>query len=68
MHRESRYPLRLPAVLHERVRTESNKAGVSINEYIVRALSEYMGGQSELERRIADLERHIASRTYVTSH
>jgi hypothetical protein len=59
MSRESRYPLRLPPELHERIRKEAHKAGVSVNEYIVRALSEYMGGQSELERRIADLERRI---------
>jgi hypothetical protein len=60
MPRESRYPLRLPPALHDRIRKEAEKAGVSVNEYIVRALSDHLGGQSELERRIAELERRIA--------
>jgi hypothetical protein len=59
--RESRYPLRLPPTLHNRIRVEAEKAGVSVNEYIVRALSDHLGGQSELERRIAELERRIAA-------
>lgn len=61
MPRESRYPLRLPPTLHDRIRKEAEKAGVSVNEYIVRALSDHLGGQSELERRIAELERRIAA-------
>jgi len=59
MSRESRFALRLPAELYERIRSKSEQAGISINEYIGRTLADSFGGQSELERRVTELEETL---------
>ena len=61
MPRKSRYPLNLPDELHEQVRQESAKLGLSVNEFIVRMLSDYFTKPDEHERRIAALEARIAA-------
>lgn len=53
--------VRIPADLYAQLLEKAQKEDRSLNAQIVRALAEHMGGQSELERRIADLERRIAN-------
>lgn len=57
MARESRFALRLPPDLYERIRSEAEQGGISINEYIVRALASHLGMRDEFERRLLDLEQ-----------
>lgn len=56
MARESRYALRLPSELHEQIRAEAERTGVSMNEFIVRVLSEYFAPKDQLEQRVAKVE------------
>lgn len=56
--------IRIPADLYAQLLERAQKEDRSLNAQIVRALSEHMGGQSELERRIADLERRLAGPPY----
>lgn len=58
MARKSRYPLNLPPGLHEQIKHESTLVGLSVNEFIVRVLSEYFS-KGDLEQRVAELERRV---------
>lgn len=57
MARESRYPLRLPSELHDLIKTEADKLGVSVNELIVRALSAYFEFSHQFEARFDEMEK-----------
>lgn len=61
MARESRFALRLPAELYERVKTEAAQAGISMNEMIVKAVSHYFDIRLEYERRFTELESRLAA-------
>lgn len=59
MSRKSRFPLNMPEELHETVKTNAASIGITVNEYIVRCIQAYIGGATELEQRVSDLERVI---------
>ncbi len=61
MPRDSRYALRLSTELYELVKTKAKAADRSMNEEIVQALNSFYEVQSEQNRRIAELERRLAS-------
>jgi hypothetical protein len=59
MSNESKFALRLPTDLYNRIRLEADKLSKSINEFIVQALTEYIDFKDETESRLAELERRL---------
>lgn len=61
MSESTRVTLRLPNDVYLTAKDSAAMSGVSLNEYIVSAVSSYSGHKSELEKRVEQLEALIAS-------
>lgn len=55
MPRKSRYPLQMPTELHERIKQEAAKADISVNEFIVNALTMFLDQGNEIKNRLDEL-------------
>lgn len=59
MARESRYALRLPSELYDQIKSVSDGAGISMNEFIVRALTAHFDEKPAIDQRLTELERRV---------
>ena len=55
----TRITLRLPSDIATTAKASADNEGVSLNEYIIAAVVAYSGYQSEIERRVSELENEI---------